>query len=206
MKKNGNQSPGIPKGKAHRSKSGKDIKLRQAELLLSISQKMAAYETLDEMLTVLVDITTRELNAERGTIFLNDDDTKELYSRVAHGNFQREIRFLNNTGVAGHVYTTGEGIIANDAYDCEYFNPSIDEMTGYITRSILCAPIKTVRDEIIGVSQILNKKSGEFAGEDLSLLEAITTQALLRFKLRSSSKEWKNFVGRKWNFLRSCPM
>ncbi|MFC1694100.1 GAF domain-containing protein, partial [Candidatus Latescibacterota bacterium] len=154
-------------------------KLKKTEMLLNISKTMAAFETLDEMLSKLVEITTFEVNAERGTVFLNDSSTNELYSRVAQGNFQREIRILNNSGVAGHVFTTGQNRIVNDAYADEYFNPEIDEQTGYKTKSILCVPIKTVKGKIIGVAQNLNKKKGKFTEDDLEILSAMTTQAAI---------------------------
>ena len=59
--------------------------------------------------------------------------TEELYSRFAQGNFQREIRLLNSSGIAGHVFTTGEGIIVHDAYSDPRFARSIDV--------IICKPI-----------------------------------------------------------------
>ena len=49
--------------------------LQPAELLLSISKRVAAYETLDDMLKILVDMVTEEIAADRATIFLNDPDT-----------------------------------------------------------------------------------------------------------------------------------
>jgi len=153
------------------------IRLHQAEMLLNVSRTIAAIDTLDEMLTTLVEIATTEVNAERGTIFLYDSDSDELYSRVAQGDFQREIRILSSSGVAGHVFTTCKGTIVHDAYKDDRFNPSIDEMTGYITKSILCSPIRTVKGEIIGVAQILNKKEARFTEDDMSILEAMTTQA-----------------------------
>src|ERR1035437_6557692 len=79
-------------------------RLREAELLLDISRKMSAIDSLDTVLNVLVEMTTAELGAERGTLFLNDAETSELYSRVAMGNFQREIRILNTSGVAGYAF------------------------------------------------------------------------------------------------------
>ncbi|TFW22422.1 adenylate/guanylate cyclase domain-containing protein [Massilia arenosa] len=154
-------------------------RLRQAELLLEVSRRMAAFDTLDDILTALVDITTEELSAERGTLFLNDPETNELFSRVAQGNNQREIRLLNSTGIAGHVFTTGEPLLIHDAYADERFNRTIDEQTGFVTRNILCVPIRTVKGEIIGVSQTLNKKRGKFTRNDLQLLEALTTQGTL---------------------------
>jgi adenylate cyclase len=56
-------------------------RLRFAELLLGISRKMAGKATLDEVLAELVEVTTAELNCERGTIFLNDPMSNELVSR-----------------------------------------------------------------------------------------------------------------------------
>ena len=154
-----------------------DKKLKQAEMLLSVSRKVAAIEGLDEILKTLIEMTTYELGAERGSLFLNDAETGELYSRVAQGNFSREIRILNTTGVAGAIFSSGKGEIIHDAYQDERFNRSIDEQTGFVTKSILCAPVKTEKNEVIGVVQVLNKNDGEFNQEDLKLLEAMTTQA-----------------------------
>jgi adenylate cyclase len=154
-------------------------RLRHLELLLEVTRRMAGYGTLDEVLQALVEMTTTELNAERGSLFLNDPDTNELYSRVAQGNIQREIRILNTSGVAGYVYTAGEALIIHDAYADDRFNRSIDEQTGFTTRNILCVPIKTVKGEIIGVAQTLNKRTGKFTKQDLSLLEAMTSQGTL---------------------------
>ncbi|MDP6591310.1 MAG: GAF domain-containing protein, partial [Alphaproteobacteria bacterium] len=152
-------------------------KISQAELLLSVSNKLAAHQTLDEQLQTLVDMTNSVIGVERGTLFLNDNQTGELYSRVAQGDVSREIRIMNTTGIAGHVYTSGEGMIIQDAYKNELFNRAIDEQTGFKTRSILCAPVRTVNGDSIGVAQMLNKKKGRFNEADLDLLQAMTTQA-----------------------------
>ncbi len=159
--------------------TGHKRRLRQVELLLEVSRRMAAYDTLDEILGALVQVTTEELDVERSTLFLNDAETNELFSRVAQGNIQREIRFLNHTGIAGHVFTSGESVMIQDAYADDRFNRNIDEQTGFVTRNILCVPIRTVKGEIIGVSQTLNKRRGKFTKADLTTLEAITTQGTL---------------------------
>ena len=152
-------------------------KLRQTEMLLNISRAVAEMETIDEVLEALVVHTTKETGAERGTLFLNDAQTGELYSRVAQGAFKREIRLLNTNGVAGHVFTSGEGTIIHDAYMDAHFDKAIDEQTGFVTKSILCVPVRTVRGKIIGVVQALNKIDGAFTEHDLTLLESMTTHA-----------------------------
>jgi adenylate cyclase len=140
---------------------------------------MAASKNLDEALETLVDITTSAIGGERGTIFLNDENSQELYSRFAQGNFRREIRIMNTKGVAGWVFTHNEGAIILDAYKDDRFDKSVDMRTGYRTKSILCAPLKTVNGEIIGVSQILNKIDGKFSEDDLEILQAMTQQAAI---------------------------
>lgn len=171
--------PATPRKAATSETSETRRRLRHAELMLEVTRRMAGYGTLDEVLNALVDMTTTELNAERGSLFLNDPDTNELYSRVAQGNISREIRILNTSGIAGHVFTSGEALIIHDAYADNRFNRSIDEQTGFSTQSILCVPIKTVKGETIGVAQTLNKRSGKFTRQDLHLLEAMTSQGTL---------------------------
>ena len=177
-----------------------DLRLHQAELLLNVAQTMATYETLDEMLNVLVEITTREIHADRGTIFLNDAETGELYSRVAQGTFHREIRIINNTGIAGHVFTTGESLIVHDAYNDARFNRSVDEKTGYTTKSILCVPIRTMKGEIIGAAQMLNKKKGRFNKEDMILLESMTTQAAITLQSIGIVEKMRKFRAKEMEF------
>src|SRR6476646_239134 len=152
-------------------------RLQLAETLLHVSRTVSAMETLDEMLTALIELTVRETDADRGTLFLNDPATGELYSRVLQGERWIEIRFLNNAGIAGRVFTTHEPLIINDTYADPRFNRDIDEQTGYSTKNIVCAPVTTARGDVIGVAQVLNKASGDFDTDDLALLEAMTSQA-----------------------------
>jgi adenylate cyclase len=155
---------------------------QEMELLLRVAKQVAVIDTLDELLSTIVEISAKETDSDRGTLFLNDDQTGELYSRVALGNRFREIRILNTQGIAGSVFTKGEGAIVQDAYADPRFDRTIDEETGYVTQNVLCAPIRTVKGEIIGVLQMLNRKNGEFTAEDLRLLEAMTRQTAITLR------------------------
>lgn len=153
--------------------------LRRARILLEVSRRCALRQTLDGLLHELVELTSRELDCDRGTLFLNDPETSELYSRVAQGNLTREIRILNSSGFAGHAFQTGESIITADAYADARFNPSVDERTGYRTESMVCVPVRTLAGETIGVMQCLNKRNGQFTEDDLELLSEMTSQAAI---------------------------
>jgi adenylate cyclase len=167
----------------------------QTGLLLQIATKVAAAETLDELLRYIVEVSVQQTLAERGTLFLNDEKTNTLYSRVAQGVGFRTIRLPNTTGIAGHVFHTGEGVIIDDAYIDPRFNRAVDADTGFVTRNLLCAPIVTPGREVIGVLQVLNKKHDAFTREDLELLESMTAQTAMT--LRSAQVMERMLVARQ---------
>lgn len=178
----------------------KRLNVRKMQLLLDMSREVASLETLDEILVEMMKTTTAELGADRGTIFLNDQETGELYSRIAQGNIQREIRILNTNGVAGAVFQSGESLVISDAYSDERFDQSIDEKTGYVTKSILCVPIRAAKNEIIGVAQVLNKKEGQFTEDDVMLLEAIATQTAIALQSTIFAERMKKFRTKEMQF------
>jgi len=178
-----------------------DKKLQQAEMLLDVSRRVASIESLDEVLQTLVEMIAYELGAERASLFLNDGATAELYSRVAQGDFSREIRMLNTTGIAGAVFQSGKGEIIADAYNDERFNRKVDEQTGFKTRNIVCAPVKTVTGNVIGVTQALNKKEASFTPDDLNLLEAIATQAAVALQSSQYVERMKKSREKEMEFL-----
>ena len=176
-------------------------RLRRAELLLDISREVSSLESIDDILDVMVRITTSELGAERGTLFLNDPTTGELYSRFAQGVFKREIRILNDRGIAGHVFTSNKSEIVHDVYSDERFNSEVDGKLDFTTRSILCTPLRTVRGEVIGVAQILNKIDGVFSEADLLMLELITTQASIALQSNQLIEQMKRNTVNEMEFL-----
>ena len=176
-------------------------KLHRTEMLLSVTQKIAGLKNLSEILWTLIDMTTKELGADRGSLFLNDALTGELYSRVAQGELTREIRILNTTGIAGAIFQTGNGEIIHDAYKDDRFNSKIDEQTGYVTKNIVCAPVRTVRGDIIGVIQILNKRKGRFTKDDLEIVEAITLQAAVSLQNAQGVEEMHKSREKEMEFL-----
>jgi adenylate cyclase len=162
---------------------------RLAELLLDVSNKIAVAANLAEAFDVLAQHTASVINSDQASVFLNDPRNSELYTRVTIDNHTREIRIENKKGIAGHVFTTGQGLIVPDAYADERFDPESDRQSGYTTRNILCVPLRTVGGKIIGVSEVLNKKSGVYTEDDLELLEALVRQAALTLESRRATEE-----------------
>ena len=114
----------------------KNNKDKYSDLLLQVNNDLAISDSLDDALDTLINIASSVIGSERGTAFINDKNTNELYSRVAQGDLKREIRFMNHKGIAGWVFSNNEGTIVHDAYKDGRFNKSIDMRTGYRTKSV----------------------------------------------------------------------
>jgi hypothetical protein len=91
---------------------------------------------------------------------------------------------INDRSIAGYVALTGKSLIIDDAYKIDdsvsyNFNKSFDEKASYRTRSILTVPLKTSRDKVIGVIQIINAmgrpEKGKKAGRKTIRKERLTT-------------------------------
>lgn len=147
--------------------------------LLEVTNAISRELHLEPLLQRIMDTVTVILNADRSTLFMYDKKTKDLWSRVAQGMGTAEIRFPSHLGIAGSVFTSGETVNIADAYEDSRFNKEIDRKTGYKTETILCMPVINKKGESIGVTQVLNKKGGAFAGVDERRLKAFSSQAAI---------------------------
>ena len=63
-------------------------RVERTKFLLDVSRKIGAPK-LSEILWTIIDFATQNVKGDRGSIFLNDPETNELYSRVAQGDLTR---------------------------------------------------------------------------------------------------------------------
>jgi adenylate cyclase len=149
----------------------------RATFLLDVGVTMSSHASLSEASVALIDLAVAAVDAERGALFLYDEHRRDLFAQVALGERSSRIRFPATEGIAGHVFRTGQGILVDDAYSDRRFNSGVDAQTGFVTRSVLCAPIGRPGAEIRGVVECLNKRHGRFCQDDLDLLQAVCAQA-----------------------------
>lgn len=144
--------------------------------LLSVGGLLERGVDLDIILATIVDEVVRQLDADRGTLYLVDPDRRQIFSKAAHLPELPEIRLEIGQGIAGAVAETGDVINLTDPYGDVRFERNIDARTGYKTHSMLVAPIRAQR-EVIGVLQVLNKTSGHFDDGDGRRLQDLADQA-----------------------------
>lgn len=148
-------------------------------ILLKLSMAMTASGDLDSLLNLIMAEATRLVGADRSTLYLINEQTKELWSYIAQEIEIVEIRMPTGRGIAGYVARTGRTLNIKDAYRDPRFNPEIDERTGYRTRTILSVPMVDHEGKLVGVIEVLNKKKGTFTRYDESLLLALASQAAI---------------------------
>ena len=144
-----------------------------------VSKAISSELDIDVLLKKIMSIATELLEAERSTLFLHDPKTNELWSRVAEGVAEKEIRFPATAGIAGEVFTSQQAINIPDAYLDSRFNQEVDRMTGFRTKSILCVPVISRQGNTVGVVQVLNHRGGPFRQRDIQRLEMLASQSAI---------------------------
>ena len=134
---------------------------------------LAVERDRDAYLRGLVDLCSQAVEAERCTIYLVDHEKGELWSRLAQ-RIALQIRLPIGRGIAGTVAATGETINVPDAYADARFDRNVDVRSGFRTRNMLVVPVWGADGgRVIGVIQVLNKRTGTFERRDQMSLERI---------------------------------
>ena len=154
---------------------------KMVKLMVILEANKALATTFDntEILRIILKTATSETDAERGTIFLVDPDTGELVSQILEGGSVNPIRLAVGTGIVGAVAKTGQVVNIPDAYQDIRFDKRTDASSGFKTVSVLAAPMRTPRGDIVGVVEILNKRRRAFTKEDEEFLAEVGTHAAL---------------------------
>jgi putative methionine-R-sulfoxide reductase with GAF domain len=134
---------------------------------------------IDDVLQNIVRVASDLTSADRGTLYLLEKEKNELWSKIAMGSEFKEIKLKVGNGIAGWVAEKGEILNLDNAQDDSRFNVQFDKTSGYVTKSMLCFPIKDKNSDIVGVLQLLNSKNGKFSNVDEELLEALSIHAAM---------------------------
>lgn len=154
---------------------------RELELLNRASQALSSTLDLDQVLITVLEEVRRLLGVVATSVWLIDPETDELFCRQATGP-QNEIvrgwRLASGEGLAGWVARTGESLIVPDIRADERHSTKVDQETGLTLRSVLSVPLR-VKQEVIGVLQVVDAEVGRFDATDLELLEPLAAEAAI---------------------------
>lgn len=162
----------------------KDVALRQADemkFLNDVGRTLSSTLNLERVLTSIMEQVDEMLAVEAGSLLLSDPNDGDLVFQIALGDKAKEVkpfRVPKGQGIAGQVAQSGKPLVIADVKSDDRHFKQVDQKTHFHTRNILCVPL-ILRDQVVGVLQVLNKKSGDFTQRDVDLLSSIAAYAAI---------------------------
>lgn len=165
-----------------------DAVMQQLEYRKRMMDKINEIHSADNLNTILIhikDTIAGLFNADRITIYLADIKRNLLISKVKSGAEIKQIVIpISDSSLAGYCAITGNIINIKNAYDAEElkqygsnlkFDDSWDKRSGFVTRQVLCVPMKFQKN-LIGVIQVINKLDDTpFSDVDVSYAIELST-------------------------------
>ncbi|MBI3039845.1 diguanylate cyclase [bacterium] len=161
-----------------------DLKHRIRELTIvnEVSQAVNFLGDVSKTLDAILSRAVQALSAERGSIFLLDGRYENLVEAAVvlsggeTSTLNPEIRekFKIGEGIAGEVFLSGKPRLIKDARKDKAFKTYSKQ--NLLVSSLICVPLQ-VKENFIGVMNIVNKTDGEFDQENLQLTLFMANQA-----------------------------
>ena len=138
------------------------------------------YEDLNSLLVHILDSATRLCEGEASSLLLVNKETQELHFEISlggAGDATKRFTVKMGEGIAGWVALHNRSIIVSDVESDERHRHDISKELNFQSKTMMAVPIR-VKDECLGVIEIINKKGGKtFSNEDLEWLEIFANQA-----------------------------
>ncbi|OHT09398.1 3'5'-cyclic nucleotide phosphodiesterase family protein [Tritrichomonas foetus] len=143
---------------------------KRLQSLLEVAETLSGQLHIDELIPSIMTRACDLVKADRCSLFMVNE-TREKLTTSFHGGLSNAIEIPINAGIVGYTATTGQILNIKDAYEDPRFNRATDLSTGYRTHNLLCVPIYDDKNEIRGVTEMINKIDGVFTKEDEKLIQ-----------------------------------
>ena len=138
---------------------------------------LAVEKDFSTSILLLTELGQTLVNADRTSFWYRDIEHKAYWTLAASGTGR--IVVPKGQGIIGASIEQNEVILINDPYNDVRFNSEIDKKTGYVTKAILCMPVRNSCGEVIGAYQAINKigdaEGGKFTEQDKKYLALAAT-------------------------------
>jgi HD-GYP domain-containing protein (c-di-GMP phosphodiesterase class II) len=164
------------------------------EKLLSITRDLREEMYGDILLEKIMDYALSITSSEAGSILLLDNGA--LVFKIVRGEKTQQLTGTSlekGKGIIGWVAETGMPVRISNAAQDKRFNPDVDAITGYETKTILCVPLKT-NSAVIGVLELLNKSEGfAYRERDEEIITHLAEQAAISITKTKFFEDQKNY-------------
>jgi len=150
---------------------------RVAEITQSFAASLNIQQTLQHAIQQLLVY----MDAEAASIFLLENHDRELVCRECAGPVNiTGLRLKADQGIVGKTVTSRTCQLVRDVSKDPDFTQSVDKNTGFVTKSILCAPL-LIQGGCLGAMELINRKNPEdlFDQQDQHMLMAMASAAAL---------------------------
>lgn len=165
------------------------VRIERLEALVTASESFNRASGLDDILHVILDLVSEQLDCERTTVFLRDKRTDKLHARQMYGSEHIEIVLDRGVGIAGYVAEKGESVLINDVQSDTRFDSSTDARTGFVTKTMVCVPLQKPEGMLVGSLQALNARREAFSDADLAYLESFAALAAIAVEREQLAQE-----------------
>ncbi len=176
-----------------------DQKIERIRQLGGVSEALNAEGDEEEVLRYAIDAAVTLVHAEAGSLLLKDEHSGDLFFRMAvgeKGDLLKEIRLKLGQGIAGLVAQSGKPLMVSDAQHDPRVAHDVDLRTGFVTRSLIAAPI-IAQGKILGVIEAVNKRgSRPFSKWDVDEFVCLSHQVALALEKARLLREHYRKVGR----------
>ncbi|MCG8548874.1 MAG: HDOD domain-containing protein [Desulfobacterales bacterium] len=154
--------------------------LLASDIGFELGKSLSKAKTVKEVLDIVMYQVGCIFQPCHWSILLKDTKTGEMVFSVVVGTSSKRlqgVRLPKGEGIAGYVMETGKPLVVDDVTTDKRFSNRVDKYTGFNTRSIIAAPLKT-DNKIFGVIELVNRlNEQDFSEQDLDLLSAIAEYA-----------------------------
>jgi PAS domain S-box-containing protein len=147
-------------------------------IVSDIGQSLTSTLSLDEIFEKILSSVRTTIDASEVSVGLIDEEAQEIILEKSlmgpEFNELPPVRLKLGQGIAGWVGATGQPLNVPDVSQDPRWFSGVDQTSGFVTRSILCVPL-VVKDQVIGIMEAVNKRSGTFSEADERLLTALSS-------------------------------
>lgn len=156
------------------------VQYNRLKILNEITTAVTTSLNMDEVLTTVIRLTSNALNAGAGSVLLYEPANPKilLFAKVypAHATHLLGTKIPIDASIAGWAARNRKIVrLDNARLDARWY-PEIDRLFEFDTLSLLCVPL-LLQESVLGVIEIVNKRSGAFTQEDEDLLGAVASIA-----------------------------
>jgi signal transduction histidine kinase len=149
--------------------------------LLEVTRNLSVTVDLETYLQSILSAATELTGSETASLMGYDEETREFFFRHVpwfHRDSLKNVRVPLEGSAAGWAFLNVKPLVINDTRNDPRRFSGIDELIGFVTRSILVVPL-VLYGRPMGVFEVFNKAgASSFTEEDIVILETLASLAM----------------------------